>query len=56
VIGVPTVIYSIVVLVLMPFAGWVLYSSIKPGAYKSYYRKYLEELPFCRELVIRNEK
>jgi uncharacterized membrane protein YdbT with pleckstrin-like domain len=41
-IGVPTVIYTIVVL-MMPFAGWVLYSSIKSGAYKAYYKKYLEE-------------
>ena len=40
--GFPTVIYTTVVLAGI-LAGWVLYSSIKPGAYKKHYEKYLEE-------------
>lgn len=40
--GFPTVIYMIVVLTGL-LLGWVLYFSIKPGAYKRHYEKYLEE-------------
>jgi len=45
--GVPTVIYTIVSLAGL-FAGWVLYSSIKPDAYKKHYEKYLEEFTIIR--------
>jgi hypothetical protein len=39
---VPTIFYTLVVLMGL-FGGWIMYSSIKPGAYKKYYEKYLEE-------------
>jgi uncharacterized membrane protein YdbT with pleckstrin-like domain len=47
-IGIPTVIYTIIVLII-PFAGWILYSSVKSGAYKAYYEKYLKEFRLLRE-------
>jgi len=40
--GIPTVIYTVVVLSGL-VAGWLVYSAIKPEAFKKYYKKYLEE-------------
>ncbi len=44
----PTVIYTLVILFGV-FGGWIMYSSVKPGAYKKYFEKYLEELTVMGE-------
>jgi len=48
---IPTIIYTLMVLIGL-FGGWIMYSSIKPDAYKKYYQMYLEEFALLGSATI----